>query len=88
MKMSADISTKLHAKLLVVTKKRSDFYSLRWGFANKGYRNFDFVFDADGPGSHLERSTPDAILISSGCDSRFAFVIPGEGWSVPLRVTS
>ncbi|HEY4115183.1 MAG TPA: radical SAM protein [Rhizomicrobium sp.] len=64
-----DIALKLHSRLLVMARSPSEYYNLRWGLTNKGYRNFDIVDNLPDFIAALSRSAPDAILIASTLDA-------------------
>lgn len=68
-RLSADIASKLHSRLLVMSRSPSEYYNLRWGLTNKGYRNFDIVDNLPDFVAALARSTPDVVLAASTLDA-------------------
>ncbi|GAB5449589.1 radical SAM protein [Gymnodinialimonas sp.] len=60
-----DISAKLFARILVVARTPEQYYNLRWGMVNKGYRNFDVVESLEELATAWDDATPDMILVSS-----------------------
>lgn len=59
------ISAKLHARILVVARSAEQYYNLRWGMVNKGYRNFDVLESLAALDRALDEGLPDMILVSS-----------------------
>ncbi len=64
-----EIAAKLHARLLVMARGPSEYYNLRWGLTNKGYRNFDIVDNLTDFIASLAKSTPDVVLVASTLDA-------------------
>lgn len=60
-----EISAKLYARVLVVARSAEQYYNLRWGMVNKGYRNFDVVDSMEDLSAALDEAVPDMILVSS-----------------------
>jgi MoaA/NifB/PqqE/SkfB family radical SAM enzyme len=64
-----EIASKLQSRLLVMARCPSEYYNLRWGLTNKGYRNFDIVDNLPDFVAALSRSAPDAVLVASTLDA-------------------
>lgn len=56
---------KILAKVLIITKYRTDYYSLYYNQISQGYRDFRIIYNRDELQNYLEEYTPDLFYISN-----------------------